>query len=167
LLTRQSPFSRDCLQRPYECLISTLKKMPWYKTELITVRQRYSVFRACLELVRLLQKSIRDRRHNDLNGMLLKRLVTAGMLCPGFTVLMKDSIAYQAGLTDMDIRSFNQPRFANMWVHQYALAPKPDTPLDMLEVSWAPPRGSATLTVSVVHRHHPRGDDSPGSRIAP
>lgn len=47
---------------------------------------------------------------------------------------MKDDIACLAGLSEMDERRYNQPRFANSWRHQYSIAPKPGMPLDVLEV---------------------------------
>lgn len=131
----QSPFSRDCPQRPFECMISTLRKLPWYKTDCITIKQRYSVYSACIQLIRLLQHAIKEKKNEDhLTAQLLKRLWTSAMLCHGFTVTMRDNIAYQAEIPEDRLREFNMPRFANMWVHAYTLCPKPGTPLDVLEV---------------------------------
>lgn len=124
-------------------MISTIKKLPWYKSEFITMRQRYSVYKAACELLRLLIAAINDKRDEaDLTPQLFRRLWKAAMLCPGFTVCQKDDIAYIAGLSEQEQREFNQPRFANSWVHQYALAPKADIPLDVLEVSAARSIGS-------------------------
>jgi len=118
-------------------MISTLKKLPWYKPEMITIRQRESVFKSCLDLIRHLQHLIEMRRDPDkLTPQLLKRLVTTAMQCPGFTILQKDNIAYQVSFDDPKTREYNQPRFANSWLHQYSVAPKPGTPLDVIEVSW-------------------------------
>jgi hypothetical protein len=116
-------------------MISTLRKLPWYKTENITIKQRYSVYNACIQLIRLLQHSIKERRNEEhLTPQLLKRLTTAAMLCHGFTVMQKDNIAYLANIPENRLREFNMPRFADMWVHSYTLCPKPGTPLDVLEV---------------------------------
>lgn len=135
----QSPFSRDCPQRPFECMISTLRKLPWYKTECITIKQRYSVYSACIQLIRLLQHAIKEKKNEDhLTLQLLKRLWTSAMLCHGFTVTMRDNIAYQVDMPEDRLREFNMPRFANMWVHAYTLSPKPGTPLDVLEVRVLP-----------------------------
>ncbi len=121
-------------------MISTIKKLPWYKTELITIRSRDAIYQACVDLIRLLQISLRDRRPDEaFTPQLLKRLVTAAMLCPGFTVAMKDGIGYQAQLNDAQMREFNQPRQAWGWTHQYTICPKPGMPLDLLEVSNRPP----------------------------
>ncbi|ROW10553.1 hypothetical protein VMCG_01725 [Cytospora schulzeri] len=133
-IPQRSPFSRDCPQRPFECMISTLRKFPWYKAEYITIKQRHSIYNACIKLLRLLQHSIREKKNDAyLTEQLLRRLWTSAMLCHGFTVTMKDNIAFQVGLPDDRLREFNMPRFANMWVHSYTLAPKPGTPLDVLE----------------------------------
>ncbi|OAQ60636.1 RNA recognition, RNP-1 [Pochonia chlamydosporia 170] len=130
----RSPFSKDCPQRPYECLISTLKKFPWYVTDRITISQRQAIFKATCELARLLSRSIHKQDDPvNLTTQLYRRLVTTAMKCPGFTPLMKDDIACLAGLSEMDERRYNQPRFANSWRHQYSIAPKPGMPLDVLE----------------------------------
>jgi hypothetical protein len=169
----QSPFSRECPQRPYECLISTIKKLPWYQSGHITIAQRFAVYDATMKLIELLQKAMaKDPQHTTLNKQLLKRLVTAAMLCPGFTVVQKDNIAVLGGIDDQEQLKFNQPRFADCWVHLLALCPKPGVPLDVLEAGSFP----SHLTLSscspedihpniqataVVHLGHSRGDDSP------
>lgn len=120
-------------------MISTLRKLPWYKTECITIKQRHSVYSACIQLIRLLQHAIKERKDEDhLTSQLLKRLWTSAMLCHGFTVTMRDNIAYQVDIPEDRLREFNMPRFANMWVHAYTLCPKPGTPLDVLEVRVLP-----------------------------
>ncbi|KAK3943970.1 hypothetical protein QBC46DRAFT_253072 [Diplogelasinospora grovesii] len=139
---RRSKYSGDCPQRPYECLISIIKKLPWYKSEHITVGQRHAVYKAAMDLIKLLQKQIYRNHRNEggwvdtsdlLNRQLLKRLVMAAMLCPGFSVLQKDNIALVSGISDEDQRNFNQPRFAKLWTHQLTLCPKPNRPIDVLE----------------------------------
>ena len=108
-------------------------------TDCITVKQRAAIFKATIDLCRLLVRSIhKEDDQVNLTKQLLRRVVTAAMSCPGFTVLMKDDIAWVADLTEMEQRSYGQPRFANSWRHQYALAAKPGAPLDVVEVrsSW-------------------------------
>lgn len=117
-------------------MISTLKKLPWYMSEHITVRQRYAVYEATVKLLTfLLQALQRETRHHEtvINQQLFKRLYTAAMMCPGFSVVQKDNIAVIAHLDESRIRLFNQPRFADLWTHLYTLCPKPGTPLDVLE----------------------------------
>ncbi|RYO78033.1 hypothetical protein DL762_008909 [Monosporascus cannonballus] len=131
----QTTFSRECPERPYECMISILMLMPWKATQHITIKQRHQMYETVVELIRLLKKQIWDGRHEHrLTRQLLDRLVKAAMLCPGFTVLMKDNIAELVGMDETRARrDFNQPRFANQWRHQYATSPKPGVPLDVLE----------------------------------
>ncbi|KAK4174728.1 hypothetical protein QBC36DRAFT_242713 [Triangularia setosa] len=141
----RSPYSKDCPQRPYECMISTLKKLPWYRSDVITLKQRQILFDTTCRLIEILyhliqkgdQKGDRstNNRHeeNVLNEQLYKRLVNAAMLCPGFSVLQKDNIAYIAGLTGPRIAQFNMPPFAECWSHLYNLCPRPGVPVDVLE----------------------------------
>ncbi|KAG5925887.1 hypothetical protein E4U42_003842 [Claviceps africana] len=130
----RSPFSKNCPQRPYECLISTLKKFPWYATDRITISQRRATFAVTCEMLRLLARSIEKKDDVvNLNKQLFSRLIGAAMKCPGFTPLMKDDIAFLAGLSETEQREFNQPRFASSWRHQYSISPKPGIPCDVLE----------------------------------
>ncbi|KAI9163559.1 hypothetical protein HJFPF1_05176 [Paramyrothecium foliicola] len=130
----RSPFSKECPQRPYECLISTLKKFPWYVTDRITISQRYAIYNATFLLLDLLGNSL-QRGHDPINltGQLHTRVVNAAMTCPGFTPSMKDNIAWMIGVTEQEQRAFGQPRFSDCWRHQYAISPKPGIPLDVLE----------------------------------
>lgn len=116
-------------------MISILRKLPWYKTDCITIKQRYSVYNACLQLIRLLQQSISEKKNVEtLTPQLLKRVWTSAMLCHGFTVLQKDNIAYVAGIPENRMREFNMPRYGDYWTHAYTLCPKVGIPLDMIEV---------------------------------
>ncbi|OAA60104.1 RNA recognition, RNP-1 [Cordyceps fumosorosea ARSEF 2679] len=130
----RSPFSKECPQRPYECLISTLRKFPWYMTACITVAQRGAMFQATCDLLRLLLKSL-DKGDDPVNlsNQLLRRVAKAAMECPGFTALMKDDIVWIVGMSEDEQRAYGQPRFASSWRHQYALVPKLGMPLDVVE----------------------------------
>ncbi len=132
----QSPYSKECPQRPYECLISTIKKLPWYMADRITLRQRHSIYDATMKLIGLLKQALaRENQTHEtvINPQLMKRLVTAAMLCPGFSVVQKDNIAALAEMDQDRARAFNQPRFAEQWVHLHGICPKPGVPLDVLE----------------------------------
>ncbi|KAI0384540.1 hypothetical protein F5Y04DRAFT_293370 [Hypomontagnella monticulosa] len=142
-----SPFAMNCPERPYECMISTLKKFPWFMTELVTIKQRHYIYNAALKMIGFLKETIdraanparsnrdRDRAPNAdrLTVQLFNRLIAAAMSCPGFTVNQKDNIAYLAYMDEGGMRSFNQPRMADSWRHQYALGVKPGAPLDVVE----------------------------------
>ena len=132
---RRSPFSRDARERPYECMISTIKKFPWYLTDRITLRHRYNIYNCCIKLLITLQDAIsRDECSARLTRQLLKRFINSMMLCPGFTVMQKDNFAFKADLGEMDLGRFNMPRFPDLWSHQYALGPRAGIPMDVIEV---------------------------------
>ncbi|KAF3061262.1 putative rna rnp-1 protein [Daldinia childiae] len=134
-------YAKGCPERPFECMISTLKKMPWYLTERITIKERHYIYDATFKMVQYLKEllergTMRRGQKPDFNRLtkqLFNRLVKAAMLCPGFTVSQKDNIAYTANLSELDLRDYNQPRFAERWCHQYALGVKPGAPLDVVE----------------------------------
>lgn len=72
----------------------------------------------------------------DLNTQLFRRLMTAALSCPGFTPLMKDDIVYLSKMSEAEaIRQYGLYPSARSWRHQYALAPKPGMPPDVVEVS--------------------------------
>ncbi|TDZ15410.1 hypothetical protein Cob_v011556 [Colletotrichum orbiculare MAFF 240422] len=130
----RSPFSKECPQRPYECLISTLTKFPWHMKAQITVKQRYGIHKATCELIRLLVASLREGRDEvNITARLLKRVTTAAMRCEGFSVTQKDDIAYLVNMSELDERAYGQPRFAESWCHLYSLTPKTGVPLDVIE----------------------------------
>ncbi|KAI0848179.1 hypothetical protein F5Y00DRAFT_262815 [Daldinia vernicosa] len=134
-------YAKGCPERPFECMISTLKKMPWYLTERITIKERHYIYDTTFKMVHYLKEllekgTLRRGQKPDFNRLtkqLLNRLVKAAMLCPGFTVSQKDNIAYTVNLSELDLRDYNQPRFAEGWCHQYALGVKPGVPLDVVE----------------------------------
>lgn len=100
------------------------------------MKQREAVYSTCVSLLRYLQFAIRERKNEScLTPQLYRRLWTSAMLCHGFTVTMKDSIAWMVNLDEQHQYEFNMPRFGDMWVHTYTLVPKPGTPLDVIEVS--------------------------------
>ncbi|PNP41661.1 hypothetical protein TGAMA5MH_06448 [Trichoderma gamsii] len=130
----RSPFSRDCPQRPFECLISTIKKFPWFRTDCITIKEREAIYQATLSLIRQLTRSILFQEDtNHLTPLLLRRLVSAAMFCPAFTPCMKDGIAWMTNMQALDMEYYQLPRFSNSWRHQYAIGPKPGFPLDLVE----------------------------------
>ncbi|KAI0112893.1 hypothetical protein F4814DRAFT_449343 [Daldinia grandis] len=134
-------FAKGCPERPFECMISTLKKMPWYLTERITIKERHYIYDTAFKMVQYLKEllergTMRRGQKPDFNRLtkqLLDRLVKAAMLCPGFTVSQKDNIAYTVNLPELDLRDYNQPRLAECWCHQYTLGVKPGAPLDVVE----------------------------------
>ncbi|KAM5347116.1 hypothetical protein ACJ41O_010121 [Fusarium nematophilum] len=130
----RSPFSKECPQRPYECLISTLRKFPWFSTNNITITQRLAMFRATAKLLRLLAKSVAQSDDPvNLNSQLFRRVVKTAMQCKGFTTMMKDDIAYMVHMNENEQRRHGQPPKPASWVHQYAVAPRPGIPHDVVD----------------------------------
>ncbi|KAF4987588.1 hypothetical protein FDECE_15378 [Fusarium decemcellulare] len=130
----RSPFSKECPQRPYECLISTLRKFPWFATYYITITQRGAMFKATVKLLHLLAKSIAQGDDPvNLNTGLFKRVVKSAMDCKGFTIMMKDNIAFMIDMSEMEQRIHGQPLNASSWVHQYTIATKRDAPRDVVD----------------------------------
>lgn len=133
---RRSPFSKDARERPYECMISTVKKFPWYMTTRITLLQQYKLYECCFKLLGFLNQALmREECSDRLTPQLLKRFTDAMMLCPGFTVLQKDNFAHAVRMSEADMYKFNMPRCAGGWRHQYALGPRAGFPMDVMEVS--------------------------------
>lgn len=127
-------------------MISTLRKAPWYVAGAITISQRNAMHKATMDMIRVLKSTItrmvleQQYDQQELNSKLLMRLGRAAMTCPGFSVTMKDDIAYIMGFTDAQQREFGQPLFGDRWIHLFTLIPKPSFPLDVVEVSrlWTP-----------------------------
>ncbi|KAK9777296.1 hypothetical protein SCAR479_06025 [Seiridium cardinale] len=156
----RTPFSRDCPERFVESMISTLKKMPWYMSDHITIHQQHYIYDACQRLMEQLMEElnpiIQARKANQrrrpgferLTDQLLRRFTNAIMLCPGFTVVQKDNIASMVAMEDRESRNFNMPRFAKSYSHLYALGPKPGVPLDVLEYYISVLRQESTRAVA-------------------
>ncbi|KAI8683309.1 hypothetical protein NCS56_00455200 [Fusarium sp. Ph1] len=130
----RSPFSKECPQRPYECLISTLGKFPWFATDFITVAQRGAMYKASFKLIRLLSGAVsRNDDPVNLNHQLFRRVVASVMKCKGFTILQKDNIAFLVQMGQAEQRMYHQPENASSWVHQYSVTVKPGVPQDVLD----------------------------------
>ncbi|KAI0105745.1 hypothetical protein GGR51DRAFT_548978 [Nemania sp. FL0031] len=137
---QRSLYGRICPERPYECMISTLRKTPWYMAGWITLKQRQSIYECCMKMVGALAGRIEHLKGEEdseakrrLTPQLFDRLVTSAMLCPGFSVVQKHNIAILANLPEMKCREFNQPRFPGSWTHLWTLVPKAGMPIDVLE----------------------------------
>lgn len=142
------PYTKSAPQRSVETLISIVKKLPWYMTDYITIRQRYRIYKAVVDMMHAIAAAIDDfdrrpmqdhsKTSEVLNKKLFKRVVSAAMGCPGFTPLMKDNIAFMAGLDESHLAEYHQPSFANRWRHIYTLVPNPGLPADVIDVCFPP-----------------------------
>ncbi|KAI1178844.1 hypothetical protein F4777DRAFT_593519 [Nemania sp. FL0916] len=135
----RSPYAKTAVERPYECMISTLRKMPWYEPEHITIHEREVVYNACLEMIRILRNYLQRPQIMQgtelprLTQKLLDRLVISAMVCPGFSVVQKHNIASTVGLDEQTCLDFNQPRYAHSWCYSWILCPKQNVPMDLIE----------------------------------
>ncbi|PBP16904.1 hypothetical protein BUE80_DR012369 [Diplocarpon rosae] len=130
---QRSPFSKDCPQRPFECLISTLLKYPWYMVDFITIEDRNFLHKVTLQLIDLLQERIQSEHENlNLTPMLLKRVWRAALKCPGFSPSQKDDIAYKCGIDDQFAHEMGVPSYAPFWKDLWTIGPKPSAPTDLI-----------------------------------
>ncbi|CAL3962680.1 unnamed protein product [Diplocarpon coronariae] len=130
---QRSPFSKDCPQRPFECLISTLLKYPWYMVDFITIEDRNFLHKVTLQLIGLLQERIQSEHENiNLTPMLLKRVWRAALKCPGFSPSQKDDIAYKCGIDDQFANEMGVPSYAPFWKDLWTIGPKPGAPTDLI-----------------------------------
>ncbi|KAK6526663.1 hypothetical protein TWF281_009867 [Arthrobotrys megalospora] len=96
----RSPFSRKCLQRPYESLMSVVTKFPWKETDVYTLKQRDLIFQAAFEAGELLKRQIlRGKAGPNIDLKLLRRLCRTISFCPGFTYRQKLTFLDAMGIT--------------------------------------------------------------------
>jgi hypothetical protein len=144
-------------------MISILKKLPWHCTHMITIRQRWRIWKATRDMITTLAATIENleykrNTHDDhmatqtlevLNNQLLKRLISAAMNCQGFSVVQKDTIAYLSSIDQQKLMDYHQPWNAATWKHAYTLSPNPTCPLDVVDVSSSFPCSLPHLIASV------------------
>ncbi|KAI0162247.1 hypothetical protein GGR57DRAFT_489944 [Xylariaceae sp. FL1272] len=60
-------FAKLCPERVYECMISTIRKVPWGMTDLITMAQRHLIYETALNMVATLNERLKDmdKRRQD------------------------------------------------------------------------------------------------------
>ncbi|KAI4111882.1 MAG: hypothetical protein LQ339_000341 [Xanthoria mediterranea] len=79
---------RKCMQRPYECMISTLAKFPWFCVDRYTIKTRDEMFRSTLSLINILMNEL--SRANEaytphISETLLTDLLYAALNVPAFS----------------------------------------------------------------------------------
>lgn len=96
----RSNYTQKCLQRPYECMISTLSKFPWFAVDLYTVNSRDEIFDKTLSLIKLLMNQLRrgpDIWIPHLHESLLIDLLYAGLNVPAFGEYQRMRLREAAG----------------------------------------------------------------------
>ncbi|KAL8871674.1 MAG: hypothetical protein Q9174_002544 [Haloplaca sp. 1 TL-2023] len=107
MVTHAEKPHRKCLQRPYECMISTLAKFPWFAVDYYTLKTRDEIFRQSMKLIELLAKSL-GRQYSDmqphLTESLLVELVYAALNAPAFSEQQRWQLCQAAGPVVPSIR---------------------------------------------------------------
>ncbi|OBT42357.1 hypothetical protein VE00_06472 [Pseudogymnoascus sp. WSF 3629] len=110
---QRSPFSSECPQRPFECLISSVIKYPWHKVHDITIGDRDALFQTsvalCKNLIERIDSGVQDLALND---RLLKRVQRAVLNCCGFSESQKDDFAFIFRMTSLEA---GLPPHADHW----------------------------------------------------
>ncbi|KAG5293249.1 RRM (RNA recognition motif) superfamily domain-containing protein [Histoplasma capsulatum G186AR] len=83
-MPQRSVYCAKCLQRPYENMMSTLYKFPWYATYFYTVEDRNQIFSATLRLIHALVPQVERGQTIGLDSRLVWELLEAGLRCPVF-----------------------------------------------------------------------------------
>jgi hypothetical protein len=93
------------------------------------------MYKATIKLLRLLSRSVSQQDDPvNLTTQLFQRVARTAMECKGFTVLQKDNVAFMVQMSPMEQqRRHGQPMNPNSWVHQYAIARKPEAPIDLVD----------------------------------
>ncbi|KAK1758349.1 hypothetical protein QBC47DRAFT_440951 [Echria macrotheca] len=132
----RNPFGRDCPQRPFESYISTIKKYPWHKPELISMGERHFIaavgFKLVYHLAQMLSCPSHDPADTCITPQLLKRLVAAYLTCPGFSATQKDNVVFTGNYTG-NPEELGMPRLPEHWRNAHFLVPKPGAPVDLVE----------------------------------
>ncbi|KAM3075932.1 hypothetical protein ACMFMF_005278 [Clarireedia jacksonii] len=129
---QRSPFSKECPQRPFECLVSTLLKFPWYRVEYVTCADRQMLYKATVQLLELLVERVENAEDPiNLNHMLLKRVWRTALRCEGFSPTMKDNIVYRMNIDSQLALELGVPPKADLWSYVWCIGPRKDVPYDL------------------------------------
>ncbi|KFY50332.1 hypothetical protein V495_00307 [Pseudogymnoascus sp. VKM F-4514 (FW-929)] len=110
---QRSPFSTECPQRPFECLISSLIKYPWHKVHDITIGDRDALFQTAIALCKnIVERVDTGGQELAINDRLLKRVQRAVLNCCGFSESQKDDFAFIFRMTSLEA---GLPPHADHW----------------------------------------------------
>ncbi|ATZ53869.1 hypothetical protein BCIN_09g06370 [Botrytis cinerea B05.10] len=133
---QRSPFSKDCPQRPFECLVSTLIKFPWAMVNHITCQDRELLYKATMQLLGLLVERVDNNDDPvNLNAQLLKRVWRTALKCEGFSPCMKDNIVYKLKIDSTTAFECGVPPQADLWSNVWTIGPRKDVAYDLVQVS--------------------------------
>ncbi|KAI9644357.1 hypothetical protein NHQ30_007714 [Ciborinia camelliae] len=131
---QRSPFSKDCPQRPFECLISTLIKYPWAMVDHIIVEDRQSLFRVTMEMLRMLAATVESNQDPlKLNSQLFKRVWRTALKCQGFSPVQKDDIIFEMKIDPQIALELGVPPQADLWSYIWTIGPRKDVAYDLVQ----------------------------------
>lgn len=105
-----------------------------------TIQDRIDLHNCLKVLIQELAKHLERGIENiNINPMLMKRLVKAALICPGFTPTQKDDICSWVGAAPDVAKQYGLPPYADLWAAIWTLAPKPGVPHDMVMVCFTSP----------------------------
>ncbi|TGO45165.1 hypothetical protein BCON_0416g00010 [Botryotinia convoluta] len=131
---QRSPFSKDCPQRPFECLVSTLIKFPWAMVNHVTCQDRELLYKATMQLLGLLVERVDNNDDPvNLNAQLLKRVWRTALKCEGFSPCMKDNIVYKMKIDPTTAFECGVPPQADLWSNVWTIGPRKDVAYDLVQ----------------------------------
>ncbi|KAF7952549.1 uncharacterized protein EAE97_002046 [Botrytis byssoidea] len=131
---QRSPFSKDCPQRPFECLVSTLIKFPWAMVNHVTCQDRELLYKATMQLLGLLVERVDNNDDPvNLNAQLLKRVWRTALKCEGFSPCMKDNIVYKMKIDPTTAFECGVPPQADLWSNIWTIGPRKDVAYDLVQ----------------------------------
>ncbi|ESZ91616.1 hypothetical protein SBOR_8015 [Sclerotinia borealis F-4128] len=131
---QRSPFSKDCPQRPFECLVSTLIKFPWAMVDHVTCLDRELLYKATIQLLALLVERVDNNDDPlNLNAQLLKRVWRTALKCEGFSPCMKDNIVFKMNIDPQIALELGVPPQADLWSYVWTIGPRKDVAYDLVE----------------------------------
>ncbi|TQS39421.1 hypothetical protein Golomagni_00054 [Golovinomyces magnicellulatus] len=132
----RSPFIKDCPQHPFECIISTLLKYPWYMVDYISIKNRNNLHEVTIKLLKILKNYIETQPENaHITPMLYKRVWRAALNCQGFSPSQKDDIVLIVDLPDEQAKEFGLPPFAASWKRLWTIGVRPGAPNALIMAS--------------------------------
>ncbi|KAL8971391.1 MAG: hypothetical protein Q9183_001079 [Haloplaca sp. 2 TL-2023] len=131
----RSNYTQKCLQRPYECMISTLAKFPWFAVDHYTLKTRDEIYRQSMKLIDMLAQSMKKEYSAmppHLTESLLAELLYAALNAPAFSEQQRWHLCQAAGQSGAGIR---MSQLAQYWPFE-VLGRKPGMDEDLVRVSF-------------------------------
>ncbi|KAL8839443.1 MAG: hypothetical protein Q9176_004439 [Flavoplaca citrina] len=103
----RSNYTQKCMQRPYECMISTLAKFPWFCVDRYTIKTRDELFKSTLSLINILMNELNkanEMYRPNISETLLIDLLYAALNVPAFSEQQRWRLRKAASTTGAKVR---------------------------------------------------------------